>query len=246
MNKEELKENINKSSKVVGSLLVDYKNKEDEWKNDIIEIKKVNLFALIDQLDEAETLSLDWIDENVVEGDFRGEQQFWYGRFIEEEKVRNLLVPKQEELVSKTDELKPVIPQFVAEWIEESKPYLSLRVAFEYIAQGKKDSHDDEQLAFWVEEGNSETFARAWLDGYTVEKEQEYHVILNQSDDKDRGQALYKIYTMSSKKPSSHLIHSFEIREALKVGNFQFTEKEIKDYDERFWVFAVPVEEEEE
>ena len=68
----------------------------------------------------------------------------------------------------------PVIPQFVAEWIEETKPYKSLRVAFEYIAQRKRDNHDD-KLAFWVEEGNSETFARAWLDGYEIEQEPKYY-----------------------------------------------------------------------
>ena len=68
----------------------------------------------------------------------------------------------------------PVIPQFVAEWIKETKPYNSLRVAFEYIAQRKRDNHDDE-LALWVEEGNSETFARAWLDGYEIEQEPKYY-----------------------------------------------------------------------
>ena len=62
-----------------------------------------------------------------------------------------------------------VVPKYVADWIEDIKPYNSLRVAFEYIAQRKVDNHDD-PLALWVEEGNSETFARAWLDGYEVEE----------------------------------------------------------------------------
>jgi len=167
MNKEELKENIKKSSKVVGSLLVDYKNKEDEWKNDIIEIKKVNLFALIDQLDEAETLSLDWIDENVVEGDFRGEQQFWYGRFIEEEKVRNLLVPKQEELVSKAD-------------FENIKSYKEEGWTLANLINNRGASAEHDEM-----------LAKAWLayPNIEVEKEQEYyakikgHELVNDSED---------------------------------------------------------------
>ena len=115
----------------------------------------------INQLDEPEVLSSDWIDEH---------KENWQGLSITgysvpEKDLQNLLVPKQE---------LPVIPQFVAEWIEETKPYKTLRVAFEYIAQRKRDNHDD-KLAFWVEEGNSETFARAWLDGYEIEQEPKYY-----------------------------------------------------------------------
>ena len=118
---------------------------------------------LINQLDEPETLSQEWIDEHeVFIFDLDDDCEI---RYVPSLKLQNLLVPKQK---------LPVIPKFVAEWIKETKPYNSLRVAFEYIAQRKRDNHDDE-LAFWVEEGNSETFARAWLDGYTIEEEPKYY-----------------------------------------------------------------------
>ena len=79
---------------------------------------------------------------------------------------------KQEELKKKV-----IIPQFVANWIEDIKPCNSLRVAFECIALRKADNYDD-PLALWIEEGNSETFAIAWIYGYVVEQEKLYTVRL--------------------------------------------------------------------
>ena len=95
--KEWLKGLINEEGIVMDMNLLG-RHDDQYWKNENIKINKGRLFYLIDQLDEPEVLSQKWVDENVVEGDFRGGQQFWYGRFIEEEKVRNLLVPKQEEV----------------------------------------------------------------------------------------------------------------------------------------------------
>ena len=167
-----------------------------------------------------EVLSQEWIDENSFEADN-------WNEVVHVDKLQNLLVPKQE---------LPVIPKFVAEWIEESKPYLSLRVAFEYIAQGKKDSHDDEQLAFWVEEGNSETFARAWLTypNIEVEKEKKYRV-------KDKN--VFMLFKLDGKVVPT--AEHFIVSTTCNIEN-DLTEQEIKDYDERYWAFAVPVEEEEE
>ena len=125
----------------------------------------------------------------------------------------------------------PVIPKFVAEWIKETKPYNSLRVAFEYIAQRKRDNHDD-KLAFWVEEGNSETFARAWLDGYTVEEEQKYYLKIGNlylaeplgdmtSDivrmTRDKGVA----YQFTDEKSIATHLDKFEGTEAVKVEELE-------------------------
>lgn len=110
---------------------------------------------------ESEVLSDEWIDDNSVYASSDGVTD----EYVHVDDLQSLLVPKQE---------LPVIPRFVANWIEEVKPDNSLRVAFEYIAQQKRDNHDDE-LASWVEEGNSETFARAWVSGYEVEQEPKFH-----------------------------------------------------------------------
>ena len=137
---------------------------EDKRKDQWADIKYQTLREVLQKLghlDEPEVLSQEWIDGNSVYASSDGVTE----EYVHVDDLQNLLVPKQK---------LPVIPKFVAEWIEETKPYNSLRVAFEYIAQRKRDNHDDE-LALWVEEGNSEAFARAWLDGYTIEQEPKYY-----------------------------------------------------------------------
>lgn len=67
---------------------------------------------------------------------------------------------------------KVVVPKFVAEWIEYAKKKgVSLSASFKpwdlYGAEyGKVNS--------WIKD-NEETYARAWLDGYEVEKEPTIH-----------------------------------------------------------------------
>lgn len=72
---------------------------------------------------------------------------------------------------------KPVVPQYVADWIEKCKGKKSFRGALmTTTANGKIDD--------WLDQGedgsfsNQETFARAWLLGYTIEKEKRYSVKL--------------------------------------------------------------------
>ena len=71
------------------------------------------------------------------------------------------------------DEPQPVkVPQFVAEKIEYFKKTgdWDLFQAMDYLF-GKKEIRE------WLEDkNNQETFARAWLDGYEVEKEKRYLV----------------------------------------------------------------------
>nr|DAM59429.1 MAG TPA: Protein of unknown function (DUF1642) [Caudoviricetes sp.] len=64
---------------------------------------------------------------------------------------------------------KVVVPQFVADWIEEcNAKRKSLLGALLYTPEGVNS---------WVGNSeNQETFARAWLDGYEVEKEPKYTV----------------------------------------------------------------------
>lgn len=67
---------------------------------------------------------------------------------------------------------KPVVPQFVADWIEECKnDDFHLFGAMEGISSNQK------KLDYWFrEDDNMEIFARAWLDGYEIEKEKRYRV----------------------------------------------------------------------
>ena len=74
------------------------------------------------------------------------------------------------ELASELDEPQKVtIPQFVADWIEEcEEKEKTLLNSLLYTPEGVNS---------WVgNSDNQELFARAWLDGYEVEKEKRYLV----------------------------------------------------------------------
>lgn len=78
------------------------------------------------------------------------------------------------DLIEQLDEPQKVtVPQFVADWIEwTKKDGLDLQDAMNLIS-----GEENEKLLRWFyNESNQETFARAWLDGYEVEKEKRYTV----------------------------------------------------------------------
>lgn len=69
---------------------------------------------------------------------------------------------------------KPVIPQFVADLIEEARIYeWDLDDLFEHISE---DSGESEVSIWFYTLGNVDVLARAWLDGYTVDEEKRYRV----------------------------------------------------------------------
>lgn len=82
---------------------------------------------------------------------------------------RYVKIRKAMELVGQLDEpQKPVVPKFVAEWIEYAKKKGdSLAISFK---PWKPYGVDYSKADRWIED-NQETFARAWIDGYEVEKE---------------------------------------------------------------------------
>lgn len=121
---------------------------------------------------------------------------------------------------------KPAVPKFVAEWIEYAKKKGdSLKDSFKpWNLYGFEYSKADR----WIDD-NQETFAQAWLSGYEVKKEPMYYVILSEN------KGGWK-YTFLDEEGSTDYTNN-------KAHIPTFTEKEIKGNDERFWPFAVPVEE---
>ena len=118
----------------------------------------------------------------------------------------NGIIKKIEQL----DESKKVtVPQFVADWIEECKnDDFHLFGAMEGISSNQK------KLDYWFrEDDNMELFARAWLDGYTVEEEKRYIVSLK------NGQPLVK----------SQLGSVLYFSQDLKAGNYKVTRKELEE-----------------
>ena len=74
------------------------------------------------------------------------------------------------------DELeKATIPQFVADWIEVCKEHLTSSLYLAMTPSFLQSNNQGIELTLWIKK-NEETFARAWLDGYTVEKEKRYLV----------------------------------------------------------------------
>ena len=69
---------------------------------------------------------------------------------------------------------KVTVPQFVADWIEYTKfEDYHLLGAMDSIAISGRKNLDE---WFRGDDDNMDLFARAWLDGYTVEKEPKYTV----------------------------------------------------------------------
>ena len=76
---------------------------------------------------------------------------------------------------------KVTVPQFVADWIEYCKTN-GIALGYALYCSGQAS---DKKAYDWIVESleNQETFARAWIDGYTVEKEPKYTVKLKNTDD---------------------------------------------------------------
>ena len=98
--------------------------------------------------------------EGYEQGKFEGE---WVGNQLKDaDKIRRELN-------------KPVIPQFVADWIEVCKEHLTSSLYLAMTPSFLKSNNQGIELTLWIKK-NEETFARAWLDGYEVEEEKRYLV----------------------------------------------------------------------
>ena len=93
------------------------------------------------------------------------------------------------ELIKLLDEPQKVkVPQFVADWIEYFKKYsgsLYGSIApYSYYGHAITDDFvgDVKKTLEWIR-NNSETYARAWLDGYEVEEEKRYYIRIKNIDE---------------------------------------------------------------
>lgn len=197
---------------------------EDKRKDQWADIKYQTLREVLQKLghlDEPEVLSQEWIDENeVFIFDLDDDCEV---RYVPSLKLRHLLVPKQE---------LPSIPQFVADILEE-KTFADLPTAFEELFSANAGHYYGEDVCKWIV-SNEETFARAWLDGYTVEEEQKYYVLFGNQPHDDNW-----TYVLTN----SGSIEFFEKDVLPEWDRTKLTEQEIKDYDKRYFPFAVKVEE---
>ncbi|HAA8825952.1 TPA_asm: DUF1642 domain-containing protein [Listeria monocytogenes] len=132
--------------------------------------------------------------------------------------------------VSKVELVK--VPKFVADWIEYCEKHRW------GLSEALEDTYENscmpEEVTDWLADchENQELFARAWMGDYEVE-EPLYYVRFF-----DGGLGFLNVYFNGVRLLNCHLRS-----EGYKT---KFTEKEIKELDERYWSFAVPVEEVEE
>lgn len=130
---------------------------------------------------------------------------------------------------------KPVVLQFVADWFEENKD--NLEFAIWELCVDPYNAEAEPKIIDWIqctENKPIETLIRM-KDGYKVEKESLYYVDFINNDEEhkrlilDNDNGKYSIVDWSDNL----------------IGLVQeiFTEEEIKSFDERYWAFAVPVEE---
>lgn len=126
------------------------------------------------------------------------------------------------EIFEQLDEPQPIkIPQCVADVIEDAREKSpELEDALHYAC-----SNGSQEFTEWYQKkSNRDLFARAWLDGYEVEKEKRYEVILC------NGQSLKTVY----RQGSNHL--DFE----MVYGDLEsFTRKQLQEANFG-WVFDCP------
>lgn len=137
--------------------------------------------------------------------------------------------------IKQLDELqKPVIPQFVADWIANVKrngfkfrnssrfyeEIVSSDDAYRVMFYILKESIAGEAIRIWVN-ANRDTFARAWLDGYEVEKEKEKRYVV-----KIIGITNYNSYLNYHKGENKWTIESRVEIDAIRTKH---TRKELED-----------------
>ena len=141
------------------------------------------------------------------------------------------------ELVEELDEpKKPVVPQFIDTWIQGAE-YNGFDLYEAMTDEAMTDDEIPDKVATWIQ-CNSETFAKAWLYGYEVEKEKLYTVRLKATGEFIYFKKLFQCYNSgTSVKPVAHdnkEYHHAEnvLKELLFWDNPAFEIKEVKKEEE--------------
>ena len=172
---------------------------------------------------------------------------------VDDETFKKNIIAFFEKYETDQQQALPVVPECVAEYIERCK---RSDCGLIWAIRPDRDANDNsEEVYDWLfpngvklpngmypnpyepdnlvrpDKENQIKFVRAWLDGYQVENPQLFYI------------ALPKVYGLSDStfvsKAEGGIILEFTKGKdyALKL-----TEQEIKSIDERYWQFAVPVE----
>ncbi|EKY4045588.1 TPA_asm: DUF1642 domain-containing protein [Listeria monocytogenes] len=148
--------------------------------------------------------------------------------------------------VSKVELVK--VPQFVAVWISHCERW-ELWHAMDY---GIDSMSEDVREWLFKAHDNQELLARAWLDGYEVEKEPLYYVklpISKRNEATDELEVINMCFLLNIQSHETCISGNYRWVEKLKRTGWRskLTEAQIKDMPEggAYWQFAVPVEDSE-
>ncbi|CYK39911.1 phage protein [Streptococcus pneumoniae] len=124
---------------------------------------------------------------------------------------------------------KVKIPQFVADWIEVCKEHLTTSLYTAMTPNFMKENNQSFDLILWIKKAsNQDLFARAWLDGYEVEKEKRYFV-------KIKGNIKENMLVYGELLKRYFFTKSFSLDDVI----YSHTRKELEDA--KFgWVFDCP------
>lgn len=150
--------------------------------------------------------------------------------------------------VAKLDQPKPVeVPKMIANFIESydntMDRYNILAKALEFLSDVYNESNEVDE---WID-NNMTQFIRAVIDGYVVEEEQKYYVRLPFAVWDEEAAELVNDYNYLAMNPRTDEVMitesmSLSVRDIQNGFTVFLTEEQVKS-DERYWAFAVPVEE---
>lgn len=129
---------------------------------------------------------------------------------------------------------KPVVPRFVADWLEVCKDNLALSLASSMNDIVMRTNNQPDKTIHWLSK-NSETFAKAWIYGYEVEKEKVYTVEFPNPNRADVSLVL-GVYNGGKVAIFANYTDDWKYKE-----QYQLTEAEIKQDFEWAWQFAEKV-----
>ena len=126
------------------------------------------------------------------------------------------------------------VRQFVADWFEKNKDNLERAIYGATVDCYNKEFSEEDKFLNWLDdtETNSyETLIRMKTEGYLIDNDELYEVVFL-DDGNDR---------LILNKVGNRLFIDFD-EDVEAYCKTEFTEKEIKAIDEKYWAFAVEVE----
>ena len=152
-------------------------------------VSVMQVYDLIDELDEPEVLSQDWVDKHAEYYEYLGYE------VVPVDKLKTLIIPKQE---------LPAVPDYVADWITRYREKYDLYPALRLLENNRFVWGE---IYEWYRM-NTHKFVNAYLTGeYEVEEETLYYALIKGHELVDGGK-VYWIHDKNNDDMFISLLHS--------------------------------------